>query len=362
MRFSSEGFPSNFTVPGGIIDSHIQRDEQVMGRRELLAMTLERTGLGAVLSSTVGRWQGLLVLNYHRVGEAADSMLDRGIYSATQDEFDRQLDFLKRQFDVVGVSDLAQVMSERGRAVLITFDDGYRDNYEYAFPVLKRHGLPATFFLTSGFIDTTALAWWDEIAWMVHSSRERWLFPFDVLPELLTLSSPADRETAITRLLQVYKALPADETEKFLEDLGIRAGTGRGSPELARDLWLSWDMIREMDRGGMDIGGHTVSHPVLSRHSLEAQRHEIVESKERIEAMIGHPITAFSYPVGHPESFTEETKNLLIEAGYHWAFSFSGGFALPGKVDQLNVPRVAVAPHISHELFQSTCRLPWLFA
>ncbi|SFI08044.1 polysaccharide deacetylase family protein [Planctomicrobium piriforme] len=335
---------------------------QGMSKREILASTLERSGLGALLSSTVGRWQGLLVFNYHRVGDGSKTLFDRGIYSATQAEFDRQVAFLKKQFDIVRISDLEEVLHRRGRAILLTFDDGYRDNYDFAFPVLSRHQTSATFFLTSGFLDGGPLAWWDEIAWMVHSSRESWLFPHHDLPELLSLATADEREAAIVRLLHVYKSLPAERTTIFLDRLGERTGTGRCPPELARHLWMTWDMAREMDRCGMDIGGHTVSHPVLAHSSLSAQREEIFTSKQRIELQLGHPITSFSYPVGQPDSFTEATQALLHEAGYRWAFSFSGGFSSPGKVNQLNVPRVPVAPHISHELFQSTARLPWLFA
>jgi len=333
-----------------------------MGKREFLATTLERTGLGAVLSRTVCRWNGLLVFNYHRVGDGSNSLFDRGIYSATQEEFDRQVRFLNTHFDVVNVADLDHLMDHRGRAVMITFDDGYRDNYEFAFPVLRQHNVPATFFLTSGFLDSAPIAWWDEIAWMIHSAKKKWLFAIPPLSELLPLSSPQDREDAIVRILQTYKTLPADQTETFLNDLALRTGAGRAPRDLAQELWMSWDMAREMDHSGMDIGGHTVSHPVLSQSTVTAQRDEIFESKARIEEMLGHPITAFSYPVGQQDSFTDGTQDLLREAGYRWAFSFSGGFAMPGKVNQLNVPRVAVAPHISHELFQSTARLPWLFA
>ncbi len=333
-----------------------------MHKRELLATTLERTGIGAVLSSTVGRWYGLLVFNYHRIGGGSESCLDRGIFSATQDEFDRQVSFLKKQFDVVRISDLNELDRHRQRAVMITFDDGYRDNYEAALPVLQRHNVSATFFLTSGFLDEGRISWWDEIAWMVHTARQKWLFPTKLIPELLSLSHPVERENTINRLLMAYKTLPTEKTEEFLNDLAARTGAGRAPSEITKDLWMSWEMVREMDKAGMDIGGHTVTHPVLARCTYLQQQEEILASKTRIESMIGHPITAFSYPVGQPDSFTGKTCDLLREAGYQWAFSFSGGYSQLGKADPLNVPRVAVAPHISQELFQSTARLPWLFA
>lgn len=333
-----------------------------MSKRELFARTLEKTGLGTLLASTIGRWNGLLVFNYHRIGDPALSPFDRALFSADVDEFERQVQFLKKNADVVGIADLEQVFQRPHRAVLITFDDGYRDNYELAFPVLKQENVPATFFITSGFIDQSPIAWWDEIAWMVRSSELSALNDLPVPGEALPLVSQDDREVAIEKLLLFYKDLPTPQTRPFLNRLAEATGTGRSPVALGKDLWMNWEMIRKMDQAGMDIGGHTVTHPVLSCTSIQDQRQEIFESKRRIEAELGHSISSFSYPVGQPNSFTEETKTLLKEAGYQWAFSFSGGFSRLDHTDAFDLPRVAVSPFLSLNLFQATTRLPWVFA
>jgi len=334
----------------------------MISKRELLARTLERTGLGSLLSQTAGRWSGLVVFNYHRLGNRTTSLFDRALYSAEQDEFDRQIRFLKQHYDVIRVDDLEQVRRRAGRAVMITFDDGYRDNYELALPVLKQHQVPATFFITSGFVDGGPVAWWDEIAWMVRQSpRGQLPAILDDCPEF-PLRNAEEREAAVKGLLRFYKGLPLGQTQPFLQQLAEVTDTGRCPATLARDVWMNWEMIRELDRAGLDIGGHTVSHPVLSRTSTEMQRQEIFGSKRRIEQEIGHAISAFSYPVGQPDSFTPATQQLLREAGYHWAFSFSGGFSSTGHLNDFDLPRVAVSPHLSDELFRSTARLPWLFA
>jgi len=333
-----------------------------MSKRELLARALEKTGLGRLLSQSMGRWNGLVVFNYHRLGNPAGSPFDRALFSAGQKEFEQQVRFLKKNYDVLRVADLDQALSRRGRCVMLTFDDGYRDNYELAFPVLKQLQVPATFFITSGFIDGTPVAWWDEIAWMVRHSPENGPLRKTELWPALSLASVQDREVAIQALLRSYKRLSSDQTTPFLEELAAATASGRCSRQLASHLWMNWDMIREMDRGGMDLGGHTVSHPVLANTSVEVQHAEITGSKRRIEEEIGHAITAFSYPVGHAQSFTAETKQILQAAGYQWAFSFSGGFQPMGSADGFDLPRIAVSPHVSQDLFQSTARLPWLFA
>ena len=119
-------------------------------------------------------WNGLLVLNYHRIGSPNGSLFDHDLWSATQDDFDEQVRLLAANFDVIGLDDLRPALDDlcagarrswqSRRFVMITFDDGYRDNFELAFPVLESHGVPGVFFITSGFLDSGRLAWWDEIA------------------------------------------------------------------------------------------------------------------------------------------------------------------------------------------------------
>lgn len=334
-----------------------------MGKRELLARALRHSGLDRLLSLTVSRWKGLLVFNYHRVGCPGNSCFDHALWSATQEQFEQQVRFLKRNFQIARIADLDDLIRRPHRpAVMITFDDGYRDNYELALPVLRQQAVPATFFITSGFLDERRLAWWDEIAWMVHSSQRTDLPPFEWHSTTSPLHDSAAREQSIQRLLRSFKSIPNCENEPFLQRLAELTGSGRCPASLASENWMTWEMVRELDRAGQDIGGHTVSHPVLARTDVTAQREEIVRSKARIETELGHEITAFSYPVGQPDSFTGETKRLLREAGYRWAFSFSGGFCSTAAADEFNLPRVAVSPHLSRALFQATARLPWLFA
>ena len=334
-----------------------------MSKRKLLASTLERSGLGSLLFRTAADWRGLLVFNYHRVGDSSQSSFDRALWSATQVEFERQVRFLKRDFDVLRVDELDDVLSGKARrGVLITFDDGYRDNYELAWPVLTAHGVPATFFLTSGFLDDRPVSWWDEIAWMVHVSQKAELPPLFGIETPLSLSTSEAREHTIVTLLRTYKRMPSTQTAEFLEQLSQLTGSGRCPQQVADSIWMTWDMVREMDQSGMDIGGHTVTHPILANTDPVEQETEIFESKRRIEQELGHAITAFSYPVGQPDSFNETTKQLLQSAGYQHAFSFYGGYCKSHPSDKYDLPRVSVSPYVDESLFQSMAHMPWLFA
>src|SRR5262249_45624183 len=155
-------------------------------------------------------WSGVLVLTYHRIGVGRTSPFDRGLWSADADAFADQIRFCKSHLDIITPKDLPQVISSRkGRYALITFDDGYRDNYQIAFPILKAENVPATFFVASGFLDAPRLAWWDEIAWMIRASRRQSVALKHWLRVPVHFDEP-DREQAVRALLRAYKAAPAE--------------------------------------------------------------------------------------------------------------------------------------------------------
>ncbi|HUQ70068.1 MAG TPA: polysaccharide deacetylase family protein [Planctomycetaceae bacterium] len=330
-------------------------------KQEWLARTLNTSGCGRMLRSTAA-WRGVLILNYHRIGDSAHSDLDRGLWSATVDDFDRQVREVTRQFDVIGLDDLEEVFQRRkGRHVLITFDDGYLDNYTEAFPILKSHNAKATFFLTTGFLDVPRVPWWDEIAWMVHHS------PRAALPANRWTGAPValqepHSDRAIVELLRTYKRLLGDQTEDYVEDLSRLLGTGRCPRQIAHELWMTWPMIREMRQAGMDIGGHTVNHPILANLPPEQQDDEIRECRRRIVAELREPISAFSYPVGGKTSFDEHTRTALERHDFRWGFTYLGGHVRFGKHDRFSLPRSAVETDVNETLFQGVLTLPQVFA
>ena len=159
-----------------------------------------------------------------------ESPLDRGVFSATADEFDQQLAFLKRESDIVRPGDIPDLIKKPGRYVMISFDDGYRDNYDLAFPILKSHGVPATFFLCTGFLDDKMVSWWDEIAWLMRSSQRPEL---DLSPWLGTplRLGPLDTESSIRRVLARYKSLPTSRQRKCCPHC-VTGRTGPSSMQL----------------------------------------------------------------------------------------------------------------------------------
>lgn len=321
-----------------------------------------RTRIATAVRRAVGsawRWHGVLGLNYHRIGDGRASRFDRGLWSATVDGFDRQLGWLKARFDVIAPRDIPDALRvRRGRHALVTFDDGYEDNFSAAFPVLRRHGLPASFFVATGFVDRPRLPWWDEIAWMVRSSPRAGVeVPGFLAP--VAYDEP-DRERAIRALLRTYYHLPASRGAAFLEAAGVATGSGRFPDGDGGRVWMTWDELREMKAGGMTIGGHTVHHPILSRMPRDDQWREISGCARRLEAELGEPMRAFAYPGGLRDAFDADTRACLREAGVQAAFSYYGGFRPPSAWDDLDIPRIAVEQHMTFAEFRAEVLAPWL--
>jgi peptidoglycan/xylan/chitin deacetylase (PgdA/CDA1 family) len=326
----------------------------------LAAGVLQRSR-GAAVIRRAPAWSGVLVLNYHRIGHITNMPFLRDAISATPADFDRQLAFLARHTDVISGDDLPHVLrTGRGRHILITFDDGYLDNYELAFPLLQRHGLTATFFICTGLLDDRGLAWWDEISWMVRTSTRLELPVSSWFETPITLAE--DREPAIKAVIDRYRALPGDQTAAFLNHVAEATGTSRATPSLSRNLWMTWDHVREMRAAGMTIGAHTITHPILSRLPAECQLEEIAGSRARVGVEIGESPKLFAYPVGKPYTFNTDTRAALQSAGFSHAFSFYGGHQPFAPLDPYDVRRTHIDWRTTMPVFQAMVTLPKLFA
>lgn len=317
------------------------------GKRALAADLLERSGVGRLLRAA-GSWKGLLILNYHRLAERADDVLDTGVWSATPDEFAAQLAFLKRETELLAPADLPpEGPPVGGRFTLITFDDGYRDNYTLAFPVLRSLGLRAAFFPTTAWVDEAHVSGWDELTWMVRERRTR----LDEDGDALALS-----------LLRRFRTLSPAAGEELLDELAATLGTGRLPGEQASELWMTWDQMREMHAAGMTFGGHTAHHVCLSSVDAETQRREVETCRARLTTELGSPPEWFAYPFGMAGSFNADTRAVLAGAGVSFGCSQYGGYTRLLEWDPYNLRRVAVEREHSPRRFASMVSWPAVFA
>jgi peptidoglycan/xylan/chitin deacetylase (PgdA/CDA1 family) len=196
------------------------------------------------------------------------------------------------------------------KAVVITLDDGYRDNYLYAYPILRKYRVPATIFLATGSIGTGNLFWWDRVGYLVWHASIRQLH----LPDLGTyrLESDVDRVRATFKILKKLKSLADERKNRFIDQLSTAAGLNVPSIRSER-LVLSWDEVAEMGRNGVDFGAHTVTHPILGNMAADRAKWEIVQSKRDIETRAGKPVCFFAYPDGY---FNARIVEMVKDAGF----------------------------------------------
>ncbi len=309
------------------------------GKRLLLAQVCAKSGLTRVLESTLRR-NALLVLNYHRVGDAAATPYDSGTFGPTAEQFDWQLRYLKSHFNCVTLGEaLAMIAAEAPlrSSLLLTFDDGYLDNYQTAFPLLRSHGLQATFFLPTDFIGTNRIPWWDTIAYIVkHSRRSAFRISYPQTSEFCI--QPGDAAATVFQILSLCANTSTTDHGPLIDELETACDCQRPNGSTER-CFMNWDEAREMQAGGMAFGSHTHSHEILSGLSPERQAFELSESRAILERELGRTIDTLSYPVGWPYTFNDHTLEAVRQSGYRAAFSFYGGANVRESMNWLDIRR-----------------------
>jgi peptidoglycan/xylan/chitin deacetylase (PgdA/CDA1 family) len=280
-----------------------------------------------------GGRNGLSILIYHRVLPEPDPLFPGEV---DRIEFDRQLRLLKSMFNVIplieGVRRL-RAGTLPPRAACITFDDGYADNAEIALPLLQRHGVHATFFVATGFLDGGRM-WNDTV---IETVRRAPGGQIDARPLGLGVHparSVAERQGAIGALIGQLKYLDLDQRLEQVSRLAELVG----SP-LPDDLMMRSEQVRQLHQAGMEIGGHTVRHPILATLAPEAARAEIANGKRALEELIGDQVRLFAYPNGKPGTdYRAEHVEMVRELGFEGAVSTAWG-AGRGSPDLFQLPR-----------------------
>ncbi len=228
--------------------------------------------------------------------------------------FERALRYLKRRYDILSLEDAVQRLAGSGEltrdAAVITFDDGYADNYENGLPTLRKLEAPVTFFITTGPLDGEQRLWFDQVReWVTQTPMQRlelgWID--------ISLSTVEDRRLAGDTVVEMLKTLSDEERLSRLQTLAAQLGASNGPP-IDRNRTVSPEQLREMAKTpGVTLGGHTVSHPILPNTSTGKAWEEISGSAHTLERITGHAPSFFAYPNG---DHTEEHKALLHRAGY----------------------------------------------
>ena len=299
-----------------------------------------------------------MILVYHRVAEAKVDPWALGVSPA---HFAQQLQVLQSIANPVSLRDLVKAKSDRdlpSRPVCITFDDGYADNLLAAKPALEAAGVPGTVFVTPGYLDVPENLWWDELAKLIldpetrqaevglslHGCQHAFVFPPQpgesegVDPHRLWRAwedVPGPRQTAYLSLYRLLVNLSDAERDNAMQQLRSRATP---YADHKQHRCMTETELKELAQGDLvEIGAHTMTHPVLAQLPPEKQQYEIGTSKQRLEMLTGKFVTSFAYPYGKKNHYTRHTVKTVEANGFDCACSNFGGlvtrssnrFALP---------------------------------
>ncbi len=285
--------------------------------------------------------KSILILMYHRVNTDPNCL---GL-TVPPELFSNQLKYLKDNYELISLSDAVSRISSgevKGNSCVITFDDGYRDNYQFAAPLLANHNIPATIFVTFDAIQSGHFGWGAfDRALLSTELKELDLQHFGL--GRYSLDSQKVREKAVVTLHRLLKQKPDTEKQAVVDHVVTTCGGGI----LGERIMMNWAEVNELANSGMvTIGAHTISHPILSRVTLAKARHEIIEGKRLIEQKLDVEVNYFAYPNGQPADIGQEVVQLVREAGYLGACTTIAG-RNPAGSDPLYLKRVDVTKDMS---------------
>ena len=295
----------------------------------------------------------LRILVYHRVGspETEKDLLDPALLNARPEMFDRQMQLLKEQYHVVSLDELLLALASNrtlpARSVMVTFDDGYRDFLETAWPVLSELQIPAVLFVATGYLAGEGqLFWWDRLyqgfmrtkrkqfalpevgTWPLHSQEQR----YEAYQKVKTRAKSADHHAAMVLV------------DGVLDSLDV-CPDGAG-------MLLTWRDLHRLAADGLHIGAHTRSHAILSRMSWREAQAEVLDSQMDLKRELGQTWPVFAYPAGHASDLSPKLTTILQDAGFQAAMTMIPGHNVVGRTHPLRLRRVGMAPHLSMAEFR----------
>lgn len=265
----------------------------------------------------------IVIFVYHRVSPRRDNS---PVANICPEEFEKQIRYLKENFKIYSLEKLINFLSNNStdketkeNIAVITFDDGYKDNYVYAHPILKKYQVPATIFLVTEYIGKNQLFWWDKIEYIIYHTKKREINISNFGKYFLTDNKK--KLHCIFFLLKKFKKISENLKNKYIDELqnichvNIPSGLGK-------EVILSWDEIGEMKNNKISFGAHTLTHANLININLEEANKEISQSKAMIEDRLKGDVISFAYPYGS-KYYNNDIIKLIKSNGFICAVTTS---------------------------------------
>ncbi len=334
--------------------------------RDNLAKTIDFFKINKVLNIARDRFvKDLRILAYHRVCDHSQcNDNDISLISANEEQFEWQVKHVNKNYDLISFDDLKDVVNGKiktpQRPVIITFDDGFLDNYKNAYPVLKKHRAKATFFVSTGYIGTKDNFWFNQVYRSFQNPANKQALIEDLKIDIQFSEDKIQRQEEIYNIIEALKKCPNNQRLQHVEYI-MEHYPSRNFDETL-NLPMNWEQLREMSDNSMEIASHTITHPILSNLTEKELIEEIHESKYVIEKMCNRSVSAIAYPVGMSFAYNDNILQQVRNAEYMFGASYIAGTNYFKNMNFHDLKRIHVECYTTKAMFKAMLSFPELFA
>lgn len=340
-----------------------------MNKKDLLAKVISRSGLLALARTLLKpSTDSIIVLAYHRIYNIDDEdsfPFDPELISATPSDFKQQMQYIKKHYNAVSLNDVIEHQKDNNKLppnpIVITFDDGHEDNFTQAYPILSALNIPATIFLSTEYIGSNKIFWFDWVAHAIYETNENTLslnnenFSINLGTEII------EKREATMRTLSYLMTLSNSNRITCLKEIKHQLAVKVSEKNMKKSSALNWDQIIEMSKNGIEFGSHTVSHPILSKLDDAQLSYELSHSKSEIESRTKQTVNTIAYPVGGRSEFTDDVIKACKESGYQLGLSYISGTEKI-KIEKLfEIKRLHIERYTTLNRFKAMLTIPSIF-
>jgi peptidoglycan/xylan/chitin deacetylase (PgdA/CDA1 family) len=285
----------------------------------------------------------IVIFNYHRIKDINKPLyFDETVFGPDATRFRQEMEWIKKETRVLSEEELIEIVYSKKPVKelcsMVTFDDGYRDNFDIAYPILKELNIPAIFFIPTEHLSKRQVGWWDIVAYLIKKTGRK-NFTFQNIEYNIT-----DPKLLIKKFIRELKSIESSDVNNYLNNLSKALDQDFPDIELQSSELMTWDQIRLMSDNGMTIGTHGHDHSIFSRQDGTTLRAQLETSIHILESVIDKKIKSVAYPVGGYHHFNQETKTVSKDIDLKLGFSFLTGFNLSDDIDPFDVKRISLQP------------------
>lgn len=298
----------------------------------------------------------VIILMYHRFSQKPEP------FKIQQSIFENQIKFLKKKYNFISLKHYSEVLNEKrddlpDNPIIITIDDGYLDNYVFAYPVLKKYSVPATIFLTTDFLSKKSWLWSNKLEYILRNSQKK-KFRFELADKtkIFDVSDFPNWHKTQLAMFNFCRMISDSDKDLFLTELSkklmvdiFKQTTGDFQP-------LTWEQVIEMKQNNIDFGSHTCSHPILSEVDAMELENEVVNSKNEIERKLNTETISFCYPNGQPDDINCDVIDRVRKAGYKCAVTTIKGANCKRKTNKFMLKRKSISKDSRNHILKEITR------